>query len=471
MVFTDLFFLYFFLPVCLICYFITRNATVRNLVLVVFSLIFYAWGEPLWVLILPVAALSDYLSGKVIGKGGISAKLAFAWSLLFDTGLMVLFKYSGAITDAVYSFTGTELPLPKLSLPIGLSFYVLRSVSYNADCLRGKIKPEKSYLRYLMYVSLFPQVAAGPVVKYADIREETGARKITIKDLSEGFSQLIRGLAKKLLIANSLGHAVTALFGDFGGDDIALGALTVLGGWYGLLLTGLWLYFELSGYSDMAVGLGRIFGFHFKDNFNYPFACVSVSDFWERWHISLGDFFRDYVRDMKIFGKKRTYLGIILMWLLMGLWHGASLNFMIWGLYVCLFILLETAIGEKRMKKMPAFAGHIYSKLMMLLGVGLFWFNSLPKLEKFFSALAGLNGNTFTDSRTTGIILGNIFVFIAAAVLSLPVIPALKEKAFRKAGSAYIYQAAGVICNAVLLLAGSLMLIYSSSDPVFYFNF
>ena len=473
MVFADLFFLYFFLPVCLICYFITRNATIRNIVLIVFSMIFYAWGEPVWVSILCVSALVDYRNGRVIEKHpeGWQAKLALAWSLIFNLGLLFGFKYTGFFVENLNNATGLGLPVPHIKLPIGISFYTFQTISYTIDCYWGKVKPQKSPLKFLMYVSLFPQLVAGPIVRYSVIAEEIEDRKTTINDISEGFSRIILGLGKKVLIANSLSTVVTSLFGDADNKYSAIDSLSVLGTWYGAILVGLWYYFDFSGYSDIAIGLGRIFGFHFDENFKYPFICKTISEFWQRWHISLSSFFRDYVLYIPIFGKRRKYGGLFLVWFLTGLWHGASWNFVFWGLYYGLFIMMEMMIGKKKMKKMPVPVAHIYTKTIIFLGFGIFYFESLPKLCKFFKGLIGLNGNAFCDAYTANIFMGNIFLFIAAIVFAMPVIPKLREMAFKKPGSAYIFQSAGVICNALMLLASSLLLLNNTNNPFLYFRF
>lgn len=473
MVFADLFFLYFFLPVCLICYFITRNPTVRNLVLIVFSVIFYAWGEPVWVSILFVSALVDHLNGRIIGKypGGVRAKLALAWSLIFNLGLLVGFKYTGFIIENLNAAAGLGLPVPQIGMPLGISFYTLRAISYTVDCYRRKVEPQKSFLKFLMYVSLFPQLVTGPIVRYSTIADEIGDRKTTIKDFSDGFSRIILGIGKKVIIADSLGTVVTSLFGEAENGYEAVGSLSVLGTWYGVILVGLMYYFGFSGYSDIAIGLGRIFGFHFDENFRYPFICKSISEFWQRWHISLGTFFRDYVLSNPIFGKRLKYIGIFWVLLLIGIWHGASWNFIIWGLYYGLFIMIETAIGKKRMKKMPAPLAHIYTKLVIFLGFGIFYFESLPQLAVFFKGLVGLNGNGLADSYTVTVFMSNIFLFAAAILFCTPVIPKLREKAFEKAGSAYIFQSAGVICNALILLSSSLLLLNNTDNPFLYYRF
>ncbi len=473
MVFADLFFLYFFLPVCLICYFITKKPEIRNAVLIVFSLIFYAWGEPVWVSILIVSSLVDYVNGMVIDKyrDKTPAKLALAWSLVFNLGVLFAFKYTGFFMENLNALTGLSLPVPKIRLPIGISFFTFQTISYTVDCYWGKVKTQKSFWKFLMYVSLFPQLVAGPIVRYSVIGDEIEERKTTIKDFSDGFSRIILGLGKKVIIANNLSTMVTSLFGEAENGFENINTLSVLGTWYGAVLVGLWYYFDFSGYSDIAIGLGRIFGFHFDENFKYPFVCKTISEFWQRWHISLSTFFRDYVLYIPIFGKRRKYGGLFLVWFLTGLWHGASWNFIFWGLYYGLFICMEMMIGKKRMKKLPKPLAHIYTKAVIFLGFGIFYFEDLGQLGKFFKALVGLNGNKLTDHYLTHLFMSNLWLFIAAAVLCFPVVPKIKEKAFKSANGAYAVQTLGIVCNAAILLLSSVLLVNTTNNPFLYFRF
>lgn len=473
MVFADLFFLYFFLPVCIACYFATRKLPIRNAVLIVFSLVFYAWGEPVWVCLLVLSSLVDYVNGRVIEnhQGKWQAKCAVAWSLIFNLGVLVAFKYSGFFAENINALLGTSIPVPKIRLPIGISFYTFQTISYTVDCYWGKVKPQKNFFRFLMYVSLFPQLVAGPIVRYSVIGNEIDERKTTAKDLSDGFSRIILGLAKKVIIANNLSTIVTSLFGNADNGYENIKSLSVFGTWYGAVLVGLWYYFDFSGYSDIAIGLGRIFGFHFDENFKYPFICKSISEFWQRWHISLSSFFRDYVLYIPIFGKRRKYGGLFLVWLLTGLWHGASWNFVFWGLYYGIFIFIETLIGKKRLRKMPALIAHIYTKLVIFIGFGIFYFENINALGKFFKALIGQNGNALTDSVTENIFMNNIWLFIAAIIFSLPIIPKIREKAEKSTGKYYLVRSAGILCNVCLLAVSSILLVNTTNNPFLYFRF
>lgn len=473
MVFADLFFLYFFLPVCLICYFITRRTAVRNAVLIVFSLIFYAWGEPVWISILLLSSLVNYIVGRVIGKYPESgrAKAALIGSLIFDLGVLFGFKYTAFFVENLNGLFKLDIPVPNIVLPIGISFYTFQTISYVVDCYWGKVKAQKSYAKFLMYVSMFPQLVAGPIVRYSVIENEIDNRRTTVKDLSEGFSRIIIGLGKKVIIANNLSTVVTALLGSAENGYENISGLSVAGTWYGAVLVGLWYYFDFSGYSDIAIGLGRIFGFHFDENFKYPFICKSISEFWQRWHISLSTFFRDYVLYLPLFGKRRKYGGLFLVWFCTGLWHGASWNFIFWGLYYGMFIFMEMKIGKKRMKKMPAALAHVYTKLVIFVGFGIFYFENLGALGKFFKALVGANGNSLTDPVTANLFMNNIWLFIAAVILILPIVPKIKETAVKSKGSAYAVQTAGIVCNAAILLLSSVLLVNTTNNPFLYFRF
>ncbi|WP_443709963.1 MBOAT family O-acyltransferase, partial [Ruminococcus bicirculans (ex Wegman et al. 2014)] len=325
--------------------------------------------------------------------------------------------------------------------------------------------------RFLLYVSMFPQLVAGPIVRYSVIGEEINERKTTAKDISDGFSRIILGLGKKVIIANNLSTIVTALFGSASNGYENIKTLSVAGTWLGAILVGLWYYFDFSGYSDIAIGLGRIFGFHFDENFKYPFICKTISEFWQRWHISLSSFFRDYVLYLPIFGKRRKYGGLFLVWFCTGLWHGASWNFVFWGLYYGMFIFFEMLIGKKRMKKMPVPLAHIYTKLVIFIGFGIFYFENLGSLGTFFKALVGANGNKLTDTVTQHLFMNNIWLFAAAVLFTMPVIPKIKEKALSAKGTAYFMQSAGILCNAAILVLSSVLLVNTTNNPFLYFRF
>lgn len=471
MVFADLFFLYVFLPLCLIAYFVTKKMKVRNIVLVVFSLVFYAWGEPLYIFLLLFSVAVNYFFGLGLEryKEQGMAKLLVALSLVFNIGLLVIFKYSGFIVENINFFTGSQLPIPQIALPIGISFYTFQIISYILDAYWGNVRVQHTFYKFLMYVSLFPQLIAGPIVRYSVVEDEIDNRKIYASDISEGALRLIIGLAKKVIIANNLYTIVDQFFGN----DV--GSMSVLGTWYVVIVYAMYVYFDFSGYSDMAIGLGRIFGFHFNENFNYPFICKNVSEFWQRWHISLSSFFRDYLFYVPIFGKRRKYLSLFLVWFCTGMWHGASWNFIIWGLYFGLFIFIEIKLGKKRMKKWPLWATHLYSKAVIIIGFGIFYFEDFGKLGQFFQNIFGLsmitNGNALFDTLTWTSFVNNIFLFIGAVICCLPVLPKIKEFFACTNKRFAIGRMISTACCIGLLFVSSIFLVDSTNNPFLYFRF
>ena len=473
MVFADLFFIYFFMPLCLLIYFVAHSIPARNVVLLAFSLIFYAWGEPVWVVMLIAYSFLNFMTGKVIGRAKTqkTKKCALALAIGVDIGVLALFKYSGFLVENVNALLHVSIPVPDIKLPIGISFYTFQTLSYSIDCYWGKVKVQKHFHKFLLYVSMFPQLIAGPIVRYSTIAEEIDNRHTNLRDVSEGFSRIILGIGKKVIIANSLNTVVTSVFGTAENGYSGVGTASVLAAWGGAAMVALWYYFDFSGYSDIAIGLGRIFGFHFDENFRYPFICKSITEFWQRWHISLGTFFRDYLLYVPIFGKRRKYGGLFLVWFCTGLWHGASWNFVIWGLYYGLFVFIEMKLGKKRYKNWNPVFAHIYTKLVIILGFGIFYFEDFGALGKFFKALVGANGNAFSSVVTRKIYLANIFLIIAAVLLVTPIIPKIKELAARSAGKYYLVRSAGVLLNAGILIISSLLLLNTTNNPFLYFRF
>ncbi len=473
MVFADLFFMYFFLPLCLICYFITKKLKYRNIVLVVFSLVFYAWGEPKLILILLLSTFFNWIFGLIIGKNNESsaAKITLAISLIFNIGMLGVFKYSGFIVENINSLLGLNLTAPNLTLPIGISFYTFQILSYVIDVYWGKVSSQKSYHKFLMYVSLFPQLVAGPIVRYSDIAAEIDNRRTKLSDLSDGLSRVILGIAKKVIVANSLNTIVLNSFGDMSDGFKGLDSVSTVGTWLGIVVIGLWYYFDFSGYSDIAIGLGRIFGFNFNENFNYPYISKSITEFWQRWHISLGSFFRDYLLYVPIFGKRRKYGGLFLVWFCTGLWHGASWNFILWGLYYGLFIVLEMKIGKKKMKKMNPVLAHIYMIVVVAIGYGIFYFEDIASLGQFFKCVAGFGGNGFVNSSVGTILKNNVFLLLAAALLSTPIVKKIRELGSRSTGACVTVNTLGIVLNAAMLMVSTLFLMNNTNNPFLYFRF
>ena len=470
MVFSNLIFIYLFLPACLLCYGLSPNLKIKNLTLIVFSLIFYAWGEPIYILLLLTSVFVNYLFG--LGMGSCQkkeneklSKVLLTCSLIFNIGLLGVFKYSGFITENLNRIPGVHLPVPKLTLPIGISFYTFQILSYIIDLYWEKIDVQKNPLHLLLYISMFPQLIAGPIVRYSTIAEEINNRKTTLLDLSEGLTRLMIGLAKKVILANHLSVIVKEFFGTEGVK------LSVAGTWYAVIVYAMQIYFDFSGYSDMAIGMGRMFGFHFDENFRHPFLCKDISEFWQRWHISLGTFFRDYLLYVPIFGKRRKYGGLFLVWFCTGLWHGASWNFIIWGLYFGVFILIEQLIGKKRIRKIPLVIRHIYSKIVIIVGFGIFYFEKLSRLGEFFKNLVGLNHNVLWDNVTELSIRNNLFLLIAALICCFPLYDGLQKLRSRKPGAVYAVDAFQIIANAGMLAMSSILLVDATNNPFLYFRF
>ena len=471
MKFTDLIFVYIFMAALIPIYFIGRKTTYRNVILVAFSLIFYAWSRPEWLILLLVSITGNYFFGLMIDKyrGTGKAKLGVALSLVLSLGMLAVFKYTDFFIGNINGIFGTSIPLTNIALPIGISFYTFQIISYIMDVYWDKVPVQKNYGKLLLYISLFPQLVAGPIVRYSTIVNEIDKRTSSYDDISTGITRFIYGFGKKTIIANALYEIVEKYFGN------DLGSLSVAGTWYAVILYALYVYYDFSGYSDMAIGLGRIFGFRFDENFRYPFVSKSITEFWQRWHISLGTFFRDYLLYVPIFGKRRKYAGLLLVWFCTGFWHGASWNYIIWGLYFGLFVFLEQLIGKKRLKKVPAVIMHIYAKLIIIVGFGIFYFNDksggISALGTFFGNLVGANGNMLIDLGTQTSFMNNIFLIIAAIVCSTPVIPAIRKKLLETDAGQNAVGISTVVSNIAILAVGTLMLVSSTNNPFLYWQF
>lgn len=480
MVFADLFFLYVFLPLCLLAYFIAKKLNTKNTVLIVFSLVFYAWGEPLYVLLLLFSAFFNWYAGRLIGRyrGSPASKLVTGLAVGIDIYLLVIFKYTGFIVENLNGLLHTSIPVPMVTMPIGISFFTFQAISYVIDCYWETVTPQQSFKRFLLYLSLFPQLIAGPIVRYSVVEKEINSRRTTISDVSEGSMRFIVGLAKKVIIANNLYAIVSTYFGDVNnGSFLDISSLSFLGTWFVIICYSLYVYFDFSAYSDMAIGLGRIFGFHFEENFKYPFICKSISEYWQRWHISLSSFFRDYLFYAPIFGRPRKYFNLFLVWFCTGFWHGAAWNFIMWGLYYGLFLLLEIKLGKKRMKKWPKVLSHIYSKLVIVLGFGIFCFSDMTQLGNFFMNVSGLSmifrGGAFSDPVVWSTCLSNIFLVLFAIIVSMPILPKLKHFFFEW-GNNTVYLAGKMLATAgclYLLIMSSILLVGSTNNTFLYWNF
>lgn len=466
MVFSRLFFIYIFLPLCLLAYAAARGIKQKNMVLIIFSLIFYAWGEPVYIFLMLITAVVNYSAGLLIGKyqGKKGDTIATVSAVVYDLLMLGIFKYSGFIVENINALFSCSIPVPDIRLPIGISFYTFQTVSYIIDCHWEKVSPQKSFKNYLLFLTLFPQLVAGPIVRYSTIEKEITERKTELRDISYGLNRVALGLAKKVLLADQL----CIISDNFLGN---IGSSTMFGAWFGVIAYGLRIYFDFSGYSDMAIGLGRIFGFHFDENFDHPFICKDITEFWQRWHISLSTFFRDYVLYVPIFGKRRKYGGLFLVWLCTGIWHGSSWNFIIWGLYYGLFVFIEMKIGKKNMKKIPVVLRHIYSKLVIFVGFGIFYFEKLGDLGTFFRTALGFGRNGFIAVQDKISFMNNIYLLIIAVVCCFPIINLIKKTTDKHFASKAVISSAAAVAAAMLLVFTSIMLVDSTTHPFLYFNF
>ena len=468
MVFSSLIFLYVFLPLCLIFYISAKSIRTKNAVLIIFSLIFYAWGEPTFVFLFVIEALINYILSRSIerGNGTAKAKAAVTAAVVIDIAMLAVFKYSGFIVSNLNVFLPVDIPVPDVKLPIGISFYTFQMISYVIDCYWEKVTVLKKFSQFFMYISFFPQLVAGPIVRYSTIEGEITSRYVSAADIWQGLIRIAVGLSKKAVIANSL-SIITDSF--FGGD---VENLSILGTWYAAAVYAMQVYFDFSGYSDMAIGMGRLFGFHFDENFRDPFICKDITEFWQRWHISLGTFFRDYLLYVPIFGKRRKYGGLFLVWFCTGLWHGAAWNYIIWGLYFGTFILIEQLIGKKAIKEIPTFIRHCYSKPVIIIGFGIFYFEDLGKLGDFLKNLIGFNGNTVIDEFTKLSFANNRYLLLIALICCLPIGKALTGIAERgRGGLRYLITLSSIPVVIVLLFLSTVMLTDATNNPFLYFRF
>ncbi len=467
MIFSSLIFLYLFLPLCLLFYALIRPLKGKNIVLIVFSLIFYAWGEPVRIFYLLLSAVINYFVGRGIewAKNEKIQKLVLAGGLVFNIGMIAVFKYRGFLAENVNALFRTNIPVPEVVPMVGISFYTFQVISYIVDCYWGKIKPQKSFPKLLLYICLFPQLIAGPIVRYSTIADEIDNRRTTIEDLSKGFTRLVVGLSKKVILADQLYRIVE----DVMGGDI--GRMSVAASWYGVILYSLYIYFDFSGYSDMAIGMGRIFGFHFDENFDHPYLCKDIQEFWQRWHISLGSFFRDYLMPITFFGRRNKYFSLFLVWLCTGVWHGANWNYIIWGLYYGAFIMLETVIGKKRINKIPIVIRHIYSKIVIIIGFGIFYFEDLNKLGLFLRNLTPFNPNGWADITVEISLFNNLFLIIAAIICTFPLMKLAEKLSKRSLNVETAVSISGTVVCAAMLVLSSVLLVDATTNAFLYWRF
>lgn len=474
MVFASIEFLFVFLPLNLLLYALLRSDQHRNLLLTFFSLAFYAWGEPVWITLLLFSATVDYIHGRVIERyrGTDWAKAALISSLGLNLGLLGLFKYSGFLYRTINQACGTSFDVPEFTLPIGISFYTFQTISYVVDVYRGDVRAQRSYPRFLMFVSLYHQLVAGPIVRYADIAAEIDTRRVQLSKFSEGVTRFATGLCKKVCIANVAGELVGRYM------DADASTLSCAEAWFGLAMFSLQIYYDFSGYSDMAIGLGQMFGFTYLENFNYPYVSQSVSEFWRRWHISLGSFFRDYVYIPLGGNRRHPVRNLFIVWFLTGLWHGASWNFVLWGLYFGILIYLEKNPLKPFFTVLPSVLRHAYLVFVAVLGWAIFYFTDITAMAAYMKVLFTPLGGTESSmggGALSEVIAEHALWLLTALVLCTPIYVSAKTLALQWA-SVSRTRVNALVCAAMfrdvsLLILSTVMLVGGTHNPFLYFRF
>lgn len=457
MVFSSIVFLTRFLPLVLIVYFLVPGCmknTWRNLVLFVFSLAFYAWGEPVYIWLMLFSTVVDYVNGGLAGyfmnrqRRGI-AKIFVGLSVVINLSLLALFKYAG-----------------KYALPIGISFYTFQSMSYTIDVYRGKAKAEKNPINFGAYISLFPQLIAGPIVRYSDIAKQLRQRTVQMERIRYGVVRFACGLGKKVLIANQAGEIFATVTGYHASG------MTTLSAWFGILAFMFQIYFDFSGYSDMAIGLMAIFGFEIPENFDHPYESKSITEFWRRWHISLGSWFKEYVY-IPLGGSKkgmgRTFFNIFVVWFLTGLWHGASVNFVLWGLYFCFFLIMEKTWLLKSLQKLPRAVSHIYALLVIYFGWLLFAWEDIHGHRVYLKAMAGIGSGGLISRESLYLLVSNIGLLFIMVVGCTSLPKRLVTKCMKKDG--IVTSLCMSIYVAGILLLSIAYLVNGTYNPFLYFRF
>lgn len=463
MLFTSISFLYYFLPTIIILYFITPKKY-RNYILLIFSIIFYMYGEPKYVILMLVEILVAYFGALLIDK--YKSKEIFLITIIIHIGLLCVFKYTDLFIGTINSIFKTNISFLNIALPIGISFYTFQILSYVIDVYRGKVKVQKNILKLATYVSLFPQLIAGPIVRYETICDELDNRDETIEKFSLGTRRFIIGLAKKVLIANMLGELCTKFS--------LVDERSVLFYWIFAISYMLQVYFDFSAYSDMAIGLGKMFGFTFLENFNYPFISKSITEFWRRWHISLSSWFKDYVY-IPLGGSRKGTLklvrNILIVWFLTGIWHGAAYNFILWGLFIGVFLVIEKLWLSKYISKLPKVLRNIY--VLFIIMISFIMFNAGSINEAFFNikGLFGLNKEVFINNYTIYYLKSYLIVLIIAIFGATPLFKNIIEKLKKSKCLNKIINVLEPIFLVILLLLVTAYLIDSSYNPFLYFRF
>ena len=463
-VFSSLVFMFAYLPITLLAYYLVPRQG-RNIFLFIVNLIFYGWGEPRLVLLMVFNIFFNYIGGWLVDKYRADAKkkkLFLILTCVLDIGILAVFKYTGMITETLNMLPFLNIPELQISLPIGISFYTFQTMSYVIDVYRDDAPVSKNFINFGTYVALFPQLIAGPIVRYRDVAEQLVNRRETLEMFTEGVKLFMVGLAKKVIIANTMGTLTTNIFATTDENG-------VVGTWVGMIAYTFQIYFDFSGYSDMACGLGNMLGFEFLKNFNYPYIAKSITDFWRRWHISLSTWFKEYVYiplggNRK--GVKRQILNLLIVWGLTGLWHGAAYNFVLWGLYYGLLLILEKFVLKKFLDRLPSFVQHIYTLFIIIIGWGLFYFTDVGQLGEFMVYLFNF-GNGICGDQAFNLIMSNLPMLIIAAVASTPLATMLYTRFEHRR---FMWIPETLYCMGILAVSTA-SLVNQSYNPFLYFRF
>ena len=463
MIFSSIPFLFFFFPLFILLYF-TLPFKYKNYILLLFSLIFYAWGEPIYILLMIFSSIVDFINGKNIEKhkdDNKKKKIYLIISIIINISLLGFFKYADFFIKVINNILNLDIPLLNLGLPIGISFFTFQTMSYSIDVYRGDVKAEKDFLTFMTYVCMFPQLIAGPIVRYETVSSELHKRDINFKKFADGFTRFLRGLFKKVLIANNIGLLFTLITSSEVND------ISIMTGVLAIVSYAFQIYFDFSGYSDMAIGMGNMCGFTFLENFNYPYISKSITEFWRRWHISLSSWFKDYVY-IPLGGSRVNILknirNILIVWILTGFWHGASWNFIFWGLYYGILLLLEKFVLKKYIDKLPDFVKHIYTIVLVFIGWMIFAFDDSKYLFEFIKALTS---NKFVDSAFLYYFKNYFLILVTAIVFSLPVYPKVKEKMNNTIFTSLL----SISIYVILFIITLSYLVSDTYNPFLYFRF
>lgn len=468
MLFSSIVFLFTFLPAVMILYYLLP-VRFRNVILLLASLVFYAWGEPVYLFLMLLSILFNYFSGLDIARNlqdKRAAKRSLVFNLIINLAVLGFFKYEGFVLDTLNGILPVHIPYHALPLPIGISFYTFQILSYIIDVYRGNVKVQTNLPNFALYVTMFPQLIAGPIVQYADVDEQLASREVSWTKFGEGSMYFIRGLAKKVLLANTSGMIFTEVSG------LAKGNIAVMTAWLGAFAYMFQIYFDFSGYSDMAIGLGKMFGFEFNMNFNYPYVSKSITEFWRRWHISLSSWFRDYVY-IPLGGNRVSKIkhirNLLIVWFLTGLWHGAAWNFVAWGLYYGVILIIEKYLLSPVLDRLPDVVRHIYSIVLVVIGWVLFFSSSFGQAADYIRVMFGAGAHGFADRESMYLLTSNLILWLILIFGSTPLVHFRYEHMLRSKKwnttiiNSVVYAALFIVCIAYLVT--------ETYNPFLYFRF